>query len=156
VTGDDSRHARESGRRADGSFDLRPIRRRILQDHEETLASVLAAADVVAADWETDRTTRRSAVSDPLEAELRHRNLEGPLLEVLGTAASAVGRELPAEPVPAPPYLAVNGRGALLRAVVDGGRIVVTIAVFAVERDPVGYVRVGDCPEDVLEVAVKG
>lgn len=156
MTDEDSRRVGTSRLRADGSFDARPIRRAILRDHEGTLLSVLAAADAVAAEWGTDRTTERSAVSEPLRAALRRRNLEGPLLEVLATAASAVDRELPAEPVPAPPYLTVNGRGPLLRATVDGGRILVAIAVFAVERDPVGYVRTGDSAADVLEVTVKG
>jgi len=155
VTDDGSRWVEACRLRADGSFDASEIRRRVLRDHEETLASVLVAADVVAADWETDRTTRRSAVSEPLESELRRRNLEGPLLEVLATAVTAVDRELPAEPVPAPPYLTVNGRGPLLRATVDGGRVLVAIAAFTVERDPVRYVRSGDRPADVLEVAVK-
>jgi hypothetical protein len=46
----------------------------------------------------------------------------------------------------------VTSRGPVLRATLPEDRLVVRIAVFAVERDPVRYVRRGRRPEEVLEV----
>ena len=74
---------------------------------------------------------------------------------MLAGAVSAVGEQLQARPVAGPPYVVVTSEGLLLRATLPGGRLVVTVAAFALERDPRRYVRVGDNPDAALSVAVR-
>jgi hypothetical protein len=57
---------------------------------------------------------------------------------VRAAAAAAAGGQLQAEPVAAPPYVAVTSVGPVLRATLPGGRLVVTVRVFAVERGSEG------------------
>lgn len=144
------------------------VRTRVLEAHADVVEGAVAAADAVAARWDgsgasgavaagstgNDRaTTERAAVVEPLRAELASAGLLDRLPAVLADAAAAAGYDLPAEPVAAPPYVVVTGRGPVLRATVDDGRIVVVLGVFRVERDPVRYVRAGTDPAAVVEVA---
>lgn len=141
--------------RPSGAPDPDRIRRRILADHGGTVRAVLAAADAVAETWDDDSAIDRSAVSGPLERELDRRDLGGPLVALLEAAVGAAGGTLAADPVAAPPYLAVTGRGPLLRATLEGGRLLVAIAAFEVRRDPVRYVRADGGPGELLEVTVR-
>ncbi len=140
-------------------------RSRILDAHADVVAGVVEAADTVADGWnggaagtgatdsDAPATTDRAAVVEPLRAELRARGLLDRAPAVLADAVTAAGYDLPAEPVAAPPYVVVTGRGPVLRGTVADGRLVVVLAVFRVERDPVRYVRAGDGPAEVVEVA---
>lgn len=109
-------------------------RRRLLDRHRETLATTLAAADAVAADWPDDAATDRSAVVEPLDRELRERGVLERLPTVLSDAADVAGVELQAEPVALPPYVVVTSTGPVLRATGATGRLVVSVAAFVVER----------------------
>lgn len=148
-------------------------RNRILDAHGDVVRGVVAVADAVAAAWDDPAasgdgsaaagddfvadpdfpaTADRAAVVEPLRAELRARGLLDRMPAVLADAADAAGYDLPAEPVAAPPYVVVTGRGPVLRGTVADGRLVVVLTVFRVERDPVRYVRAGDDPAEVVEV----
>lgn len=110
-------------------------------------ASVGDCADAVADGWAREWTADRDAVVGPLRAELRTRGLLARFPVVLAGAAAAAGYELPADPVPAPPYVVVTSRGPVLRATVADGRLVVRFDVFAVRRaDGVRYVRADGDP----------
>jgi hypothetical protein len=123
--------------------------RECVLDHADVLDAVAASADAVAGDWPGARTRDASAVADPLAAELRERGVLAALPELLAAAVDAAGGALQADPVPAPPYVAVTSRGPVLRATLDEGRLVVTLAVFRV-TDTGGYERV-----DGVEVAAE-
>lgn len=125
-------------------------RERLLANHAGTVASVIDAADAVAEGRAPP--TEPAAVTEPLRAELDRDDVTAALLDALADAAAAVGEELPHDPVPEPPYLAVTSRGPVLRATLDAGRLVVVVRAFRVARSPVRYVRAGDRPGEVLRV----
>lgn len=127
------------------------VRDRLLASHGETLATTIERADAVAASW-NGPATRREQVVEPLRAVLERAGLLERYPPMLVDAVEVLGETLPAEPVAAPPYVTVTSRGPVLRATLSKRRLVVRIAVFAVERDPVRYVRGGTTPEEVLEI----
>lgn len=129
----------------------RRVRDRLLATHAKPLAATIDAADAVAAARD-DPATRREQVVVPLRAALDRAGLLERYPAMLVDAAEVLGEALPASPVAVPPYVTVTSRGPALRATLPEGRLVVLIDVFAVERDPVRYVRRGRRPEDVLTV----
>ncbi len=120
----------------------RSARRRIQREHRGTVRAVDACADAVADAWDGPLATDRAAVVDPLRRRLAARGVLETLPRVLADAVDAAGFELPATPVPSPPYVAVTSRGPILRATVDPGRLVIRLDAFEVVRDPdPGYRR---------------
>ena len=109
-------------------------REHVLDAHAETVDTVLRCADAVAETWPAESATDRSAVADPLRRELESAGAWARLPDVLAGAADAAGFSLPATPVAAPPYVAMTSRGPILRATVLGGRLVVLLQAFEVER----------------------
>ncbi|SFR58173.1 hypothetical protein [Halogeometricum limi] len=94
--------------------------------------------DESAAAWTTDRDSVVPALEHALDASglLLH------LPNVLADLVSVTGHPMPAPPVAAPPYVVVTSEGVLLRASLDGARLVVSLRVFAVEPDAeTRYVR---------------
>jgi len=116
------------------------------------LERVLDCADAVAASWGGDATPERERVVGPMRAALNRTGLLAAFPGMLRGAVCAADRGLRGDPVAAPPYVAVTSVGPVLRGTTDAGRLVVTVRAFAVERDPVRYVRTGDDPENVLSV----
>lgn len=149
---------RREAARDGGDEPARAARRRVLSDHRTTVAAVLRAADDVADEWDREFATDREDVVGPLARKLSADGTDAALVDVLPDAVAAAGYSLRADPVPAPPYLAVTGRGPILRGTVADGRVVLELRTFDVERTDAGprYVRTGDAPEDVLTVAVRG
>ncbi|WP_336363882.1 hypothetical protein [Halalkalicoccus salilacus] len=129
----------------------RRVRDRLLAAHAGPLAATIERADAVAASWDGP-VTRREQVVEPLRAVLERAGLLERYPPMLVDAAEVLCSTLPASPVAAPPYVTVTSRGPVLRATLSEGRLVVRIDVFAVERDPVRYVRRGRRPADVLHV----
>lgn len=129
----------------------RRIRDRLLPSHGETLAATIECADAVAASWDGP-ATRREQVVEPLRAALDRAGVLDRYPAMLVDAAEALDATLPARLVAAPPYVTLTSRGPVLRATLPEGRLVVRIAVFVVEREPVRYVRRGRRPEEVLRV----
>lgn len=132
----------------------------VLDAHPETVETVLECADAVAADWDSNTasaaddgrwTTDRSGVADPLRAELEASGAWARLPDVLAGAVRAAGYALSASPVADPPYVAATSRGPMLRATVPGGRLVVLVQVFEVERADGGRTRYVRGPEAVGE-----
>lgn len=129
----------------------RRVRDRLLAAHAGPLAATIEYADAVAASWDGP-ATRREQVVEPLRAVLERAGLLERYPPMLVDAAEVLCSTLPASPVAAPPYVTVTSRGPVLRATLSEDRLVVRIDVFAVERDPVRYVRRGRRPADVLHV----
>lgn len=118
----------------------RAAREQLLDAHTETLDAVLAAADVVAADWATlpdgrPATTERADLVDPFRSILDESGVLDALPELLAAAVDATGYTLPAVPVPAPPYVVVTSTGPVLRGTVEDGRLVVRIDCYEVTRE---------------------
>lgn len=127
----------------------------ILRAHRSCLAAVVDAGVDVAAGL-TEPVTDPEAVRGPLDRQLRERGLHRELLAVLDTAADAAGGTIQGQPVAAPPYLTVTSRGPVCRATLaDGRRLVVTCALFAVERRPRRYTFRDPSPAECLEVSLR-
>ena len=121
--------------------DATAVRRRLLSAHRPALERALARADAVAARWDGDSTT--DSVADEYRAALEAAGALDPLVAALADAVDHAGGELAARPVADAPYLAVAGRGVVLRGpLADGGRVVATLRAF--EVDP--YRRGADLP----------
>ncbi|EMA46374.1 hypothetical protein C448_06323 [Halococcus morrhuae DSM 1307] len=131
------------------------VRKSVLDDHESLLETILDCADEVVASWDDEATTERRHVVEPFENTLVDRDITGRLPALLAGAVDALGEELPAEPVAAPPYLTITSVGPVLRATLADARLVMTIRVFAIERDPTRYVRGATTPSEALAVALK-
>ncbi|MFB6169669.1 MAG: hypothetical protein ABEJ06_00835 [Haloarculaceae archaeon] len=130
----------------------------VLNEHPALVLRVIECADAVAAGWDGDATTDPDAVADRLETVLEHAGVVRRLPGVLEGAVEAVDGRLRASPVPAAPYVVVTSRGPVLRATTDRGRLVVTVAVFDVERAAGGgarYVRSAETPGEAVDVALR-
>lgn len=130
-------------------MDTAPARRHLLDARRAFVEGVLDCAAAV----ETPATGRRAVVG-PFREALGRRDLLTTAPTVLAECVAAAGGDLQATPVADPPYVVVTSTGLALRATLDGGRLVVRVDPFAVERDPVQYVRRGDAPEDAVSVAL--
>lgn len=120
------------------------VRERLLAAHRPALQRALSCADAVAAGWDGEVTADRAAVVEPYRTALQAADAPAPLLAALVDGIDATGHELAATPVPDVPYLAVTGRGVVIRGpLAVGGRVVVTLRAF--EVDP--YRRGPDLPE---------
>lgn len=130
------------------------VRECVRAEHGEFLDAVAVAGRVTAAAWGDAHAPSREAVVDPFERVLRETGTLDAAPGVLVAAVDAAGGHLQADPVPSPPYVAVTAEGVVLRATTDVGRVVVTVAPFAVARDPVRYVHRDADPGDLLAVDV--
>lgn len=140
----------------DGDPGAEAVRERLRGEHRAFLDAVAAAAGRTADSWDAPAARDRAAVVEPFERALRRTGTLDAAPAAVAAAVDAAGGRLRADPVPSPPYVAVTARGVVLRATADVGRVVVTVAPFAVARDPVRYVHrdldAGD--PDLLEVAI--
>ncbi|MFC6904541.1 hypothetical protein [Halalkalicoccus tibetensis] len=127
------------------------VRDHLLSNHSETLDATIDCADAVAQSRSGPATGREEVVS-PLKAILDHAGVLETYPALLASAVDALGESLSAAPVAAPPYVTITGTGPVLRASLPSGRIVIRLAVFALERDPKRYVRTGNSPEEILVV----
>lgn len=105
-------------------------------------------------------TPDRDALIPVFRSVLGDRGILGELPELLAAAVDAAGYELPATPVPAPPYVAMTSTGPVLRATVADGRLVVRIDCFEVVRGVEGagengvvYARTAREPAAALSVS---
>jgi hypothetical protein len=119
---------------------VRDVRRRILEEHRDTVAAVVEAGTAVASALDDQPVTDGGRVRRPLDAVLTDRGLKTPLLDLLVTGAQALDATVRGRPVAAPPYLVVTSRGPLCRGTLaDGGRLVVELSLFSVESRPRRY-----------------
>ncbi|MCF2239616.1 MULTISPECIES: hypothetical protein [Halobacterium] len=109
------------------AVDASAAREHVCTAHADVLAAVGAAADAV----DAAAASSGPQLGAALESRLTDRGVLASLPGVLAAAVAAAGGELPAEPVAAPPYVVVTGRGPVLRATLDAGRLVVELRVFA-------------------------
>ncbi|UIO98798.1 hypothetical protein Hbl1158_09620 [Halobaculum sp. CBA1158] len=137
---------------AEGDDPADAVRERLLSEHGALFDAVDAVADAVAARWENPGsdddgtadgppvTADRDAVVPAMRDALAAADLLDRLPATLATGANALGVDLPASPVPTPPYLVVTATGPVVRATFpDRGRLVISVRVFDVDRD-------GDAP----------
>jgi hypothetical protein len=134
--------------------DTDAVRAHLLGERRSTVAATLACADHVAGTWGAEGTTDRAAVTEPFERLLEETGVLARYPTVLAECVAAAGKTLSARPIAAPPYVVVTSTGVILRATLDGGRLVVGIEAFAVERDTTTrYVRAASEPERAVSVA---
>jgi len=120
------------------------VREELLSSHRPAFEWALSCADAVAAGWDGDQTTDRGAGVPRYRAALRAADALAALLGALEAAVEAAGQRLAAAPVPDVPYVALTGRGVVLRGPLSaGGRVVATLRAF--ELDP--YRRGGGLPD---------
>lgn len=132
-------------------------RTQLVGRHRETLLGVVELGRAVTNEWQTDRVTDPEEITEPLERLVDASNLGPSLLELLVDASQTIGGRLDGRPVPAPPYLLLTSRGPLCRGTLgDGRRVVVTLDLFEVKRNPPAYVFLDPTPEECLDVAVEG
>jgi hypothetical protein len=130
------------------------VRECVRGEHADFLEAVAGAGRVTANAWERAHAPSREAVVEPFERVLRETGTLDAAPRVLAAAVDAAGGHLQADPVPSPPYVAVTAEGVVLRATTDVGRVVVTVAPFAVARDPVRYVHRDADPGELVAVDV--
>lgn len=121
------------------------VRAYLLSDHRDLIEGILACADELAGPAD--------GLDNRLRACLQERGLLHRLPDVLRGAVAAAGGELRAQPVAAPPYVVVTSVGPILRATLDGGRLVVGVRVF--RREDGAYVRSAETPEEALVVELR-
>lgn len=138
----------------DAAAQAAAVRDRVRAEHAEFLDAVAAAGRVTADAWPDSHAPSRDAVVEPFDRVLRDTGTLDAAPGVLAAAVDAAGGRLEAKPVASPPYVAVTGEGVVLRATTDVGRVVVTVAPFAVARDPVRYVHRDGDPAELLAVDV--
>ncbi|WP_435066003.1 hypothetical protein [Halobaculum sp. EA56] len=140
------------------------VRERLLADHGPLFDAVDACADAVAARWETTgpdgrpATADRDAVVPAMCGALAAADALDRLPGLLATGADALGVDLPASPVAAPPYLVVTATGPVVRATLPGaGRLVVSVRVFAVDRagEEPAYRRIDATAREALSVELR-
>jgi hypothetical protein len=122
------------------------VRTRLLESHRPTLQRVYDCADVVSSGWSDDRPTDRTEVVPPFRALLRKASALEALAVAWAESLTYAGYELPARPVPNPPYVVVTSVGVVLRATVSEGRLVATLRTFDVSP----YERVGVLPDGLV------
>jgi hypothetical protein len=125
-------------------------RSHVLDAHRGAVEAVLTAGAAAAAD--VPAPAERRVVETCLELALRGDDLPARLVGVLRDTVDALGFDLAAEPVAAPPYVVITARGPMLRATLDAGRLVVLVRTF--ERTATGYVPAGTDPDGAVEVRV--
>lgn len=127
------------------------VRDQLLTTHSGMLERTIDCADAVAESL-GGPATRREEIVSPLKATLDRTGVLGTYPAMLASAVDSLDQSLPAPPVAAPPYVTITGTGPVLRASLPAGRLVIRLAVFALERDPKRYVRIGATPEEILVV----
>lgn len=107
----------------------------VATEHADVVAAVGACADAVSDSRDGLAGSDGTAVAAALESCLAESGTLDALPGVLAAAVDAAGGTLSAEPVAAPPYVAVTSRGPVLRATLDEGRLVVELRAFRLTDD---------------------
>lgn len=116
------------------AVDTSALREYLLTDHADVVETIRACAEAAAEAGTTDGHSDTSAVRRGTEAGLRELGVWERLPRVLAACVAQTGERLGARPVAAPPYVAATATGVVLRATLDGGRLVVSIEALSVER----------------------
>jgi hypothetical protein len=117
----------------DADLDTAAVRRYLLANHGDVVSAVRDCARR-AAGAATEGRSDTGAVRRGTEAALREAGVWSRLPAVLAGCVEHAGGRLRATPVAAPPYVAPTATGVVLRATLDGGRLVVAVDALAVER----------------------
>lgn len=141
------------------SLDGDAARERLISRHGEVLARTLDCAAGVAAAFETTvdgrpASERSRTVRGNLGAALDRTGLRDVYAELLPDLVAAAGGTMTTTPVAGPPYVAVTSTGPVLRATLDGGRLVVRIEVFVVDNGT--FVWQDPSPGNAVRVEVRG
>jgi hypothetical protein len=117
-------------------------RAHLLAEHRDLFAGVVTAAGGL------DGPDR-----DALRERLATAGLLDRAVDALEETVRALDRQLPHDPVPAPPYVVVTSAGLVLRATLEDARLVVTVAAF--QRRGGEWVPAGATPEAALAVELR-
>lgn len=129
------------------------VKRRVLAEHQETVAAVCEAGQAVATSWPEATVSDNSQITGPMACRLDDDALPEQLLKTVETAADALDCRIDGSPVPAPPYYVVTSRGPTCRVTLeDGRRLVLLFDLFAVERRPRTYSFRDPSPDACLQV----
>lgn len=131
------------------------VREYLLYTHRELLTAVLACADTVVDNRSDNRIPLDVSLADQLREQLDRAGIIEQLPAVLTGAVDAMDASLPVEPVCAPPYIVVSNTGPIMRATVNGRRLVITIEAFRVCSDTRQYVRTTSNPGETLAVEIR-
>ncbi len=132
------------------------VRDHLGQSHADSLRSVSECADAVADCWEGPATTDRDRVVGPMRRALESAGTLSRFPQLLASTAGALGEDLSASPVAAPPYVLVTSVGPVLRATLSRDRLVVTLRVFDVQRGATTrYRRRPVPPAETVDVAFR-
>ncbi|WP_318569269.1 hypothetical protein [Salinigranum marinum] len=116
--------------------DTSAVRDSLVESHPGVVDAVRTCAAAAAAAVTTDAgRTDTSAVRREIESRLRSAGVWGELPSVLADCVERTGRRFRATPVAAPPYVAPTATGVVLRATLDGGRLVVAVDALSIERE---------------------
>lgn len=116
--------------------DTSAVRDSLVESYPGVVDAVRECAAAAATDATDDAgRTDTSAVRRGIESRLRSVGVWGDLPSVLAGCVERTGRRLRATPVAAPPYVAPTATGVVLRATLDGGRLVVAVDALSVERE---------------------
>lgn len=114
--------------------DTDAVRRYVCSEHAGVVEAVRACAEASASAGTSDGRSDTSAVRRGTEACLRRHDVWGQLPRVLAGCVEQTETRLRASPVAAAPYVTSTATGVVLRATLDGGRLVVSIEALTVER----------------------
>lgn len=114
-------------------MDATAARRHLLEEHEATLEAVSECLDAVADSL--DLPADRATVVGRQRTAFERADIVDPLVDLLDSALAATGAKPEAPIVAAPPYLVFTGRGPMLRATVDGTRLVVLLQRFELDGE---------------------
>ena len=140
------------------TLDPDPARDRLLDAHRDLVSTTLDCAAAVAAGFEetvgdAPATRDSRAARAGLRAALDRAGALDGSAAAIPDLVDAAGGTLRASPVPAPPYVAVTADGPVLRATIDGERLVARIAVYEVVDG--AFVWREPSPETAVRVDVR-
>ena len=131
------------------------IRDRLLNRHRPVLRSIVTAAEAVETHWAGESTEDRVAAVAALERELEHDGVLHLIPGVMYDLASTASLSLAAPPVAAPPYVTVTGVGVVIRLPSETQRLVITVHLFRIDRNPTRYRHFGAKLRDRLRVEMR-
>jgi len=131
------------------------IRRQLLNYHAKTVRSVIDAGETVANAWPGNTASESNSVTEPLDHILKMRGLKQKLVSFLRSGVAAGEMSTDANLVPAPPYIVVTSRGPICRVTLDNDtRLVISLELFGIRRNPTTYVFLDPDPSDCLSVSI--
>ncbi|MFB6254469.1 MAG: hypothetical protein ABEI06_07660 [Halobacteriaceae archaeon] len=113
----------------------------IRDQYPAILASISDCAETTRQKLDQHPTQEGDQIKTFLQDCLDKKNLLAACSHLLQESLQAQGLELPAQPVPSPPYVVVTSRGVMLRGTFEDQRIVILLQVFTVDPENTSQYR---------------